>query len=148
MQNLKLGKDKSDCDEVNCHLMPCRIEYKGSTVLAKQYFWPTIRLLQAGGDEDQGRGAKSDYATKADSCNLKDNPVLVASFRGRPLQGKKIQLPDGYEGTVVDEDGQKPIGKFKELTYWNWDKIPETSDTIVQSLQWFDISKAIHSNPD
>lgn len=145
---VNLEAEKSDCDSVQCHLMPCRIEYKGSTALAKEYFWPTIRTINEGGDDQQGRDSTGDYLRKTRAVSSVANPILVASFRGRPLQGKKLNLPDGYEGSVVStENSKKHAKKFKSFTYWNWDEIPTNDDAVVKALQWIDVAKAIHSAP-
>lgn len=141
---VNLESDKSNCDSIECHLMPCKIEHKGSTILAKEYFWPTIRPLSKDGDEQQGRDPRSEYLRKSCDGNKVDDPILVASFRGRPLQGKRLDLPDGYEGSVVI-DSKKPARKFNSFTYWNWDEIPSANDNIVKALQWIDIAEAIHA---
>lgn len=103
-----------------CHLMPCRIESDGSHVKAQEYFWPTIRPVETG----LVHGEKS---------------LLTASFRGRPLQGRKLSIPKGYKACVI---GKKKI--FNEFTYWNWDELPNETDSVVKALQWIDIAKAIH----
>lgn len=118
---------------LQCHLMPCLIDYDNSkSVKAKEYFWPTIKLLKRGSDDEkQSRGES-----------------LTASFRGRPLQGRKVGLPDNYEGFVINKDSKlkerSSMGKFKEFTYWNWDEIPSNEDSVMKALQWINISKAIH----
>lgn len=130
-----------------CHLMPCRIEHQELSVKATEYFHPTIRLLGAGDDDnDQGRN-KETYDSK--EANGNDDPILAASFRGRPLHGRKVTLPDGFRGHVVGKDPRSiliPTKKFREFTYWNWDALPRKEDEIIKSLQWIEISKAIHDD--
>lgn len=118
-------------------MMPCRIECDQPTVRAKEYFWPTIKNLKAGGDEEQGRSASYLAAPN----NSSSNSVLTASFRGRPLQGTKVKIPESYKGFVL---GKKP-GEFEEFTYWNWDQLPSKTDAVVKALQWINVSDAIHS---
>ncbi|KAL1518195.1 hypothetical protein ABEB36_001856 [Hypothenemus hampei] len=84
-----------------------------------------------------------------------ENNVLTASFRGYPLKGTKIQLPEGYQGMVLHES-LKPdfeklqdrhffvVNKFEELTFWNWDKIPSKNDVFLKALDWIDIAEALH----
>lgn len=140
---LACDEDKSD-RKAQCHLMPCRIEYNDSTIKAKEYFWPTIRFLKAGGDEEQGR-EKSLPEIKDDP----DSPTLTSSFRGRPLQGRKIVLPEGYKGHIVPKSSKSNVEatkNFDEFTYWNWDQLPNNDDAVVKALQWINISKAIHGS--
>lgn len=129
-----------------CHLMPCRIEYNKQTVKAVEYFEPTIKELKAGGDDELGR-EKLHHRKGDESGQSEDkNPILTASFRGRPLQGRKLPLPDSYRGFLLFNGVTKK--EFKEFTYWNWDEIPGDSDTVVKALGWINISKAIHGNVD
>ncbi|XP_017781261.1 PREDICTED: uncharacterized protein LOC108566067 [Nicrophorus vespilloides] len=80
---------------------------------------------------------------------------LTASFRGYPLKGKVIDVPDGYKGLVLHES-MKPmtekedrnfyvIHTFDKLTMWNWDKVPSKNDAMIQALDWIDIAEALHS---
>lgn len=130
--------------------MPCLIDYDSSkSVKAKEYFWPTIKLLKRGGDDEQGREEDPvKQSHNSDKRSLQDSPILTASFRGRPLQGRKVKLPGNYKGFVIKKDSKlkerSSIGKFKEFTYWNWDEIPSNEDAVMKALQWIDISKAIH----
>lgn len=130
----------ADCTEpANCHLMPCRIEHNKSTVKAREYFWPTIKELNEGGDEDMGREQSKKF--KRGEAN-RTSPIMTASFRGRPLQGRKIQMPSDYRGYLLaDGRSQKQFDRFN---YWNWDELPNNNDTVVKALNWINISKAIH----
>lgn len=132
--NLK-AKDRDEAAQ--CHLMPCRIERNKSTVKAKEYFWPTIKQLKEGGDEEMGRG-KTELAGETNQ----GSPIMTASFRGRPLQGRKLQVPSDYKGYLLIEGRSKK--EFNEFTYWNWDELPSNNDTVVKALNWINISKAIH----
>lgn len=137
--------DSSELEQ--CHLMPCRIEHDKTTANAKEYFLPTIREMIVGGDEDQGRERKnvSDAITEQQKNDIK-NPILTASFRGRPLQGKKVDLPEGYKGQVIinNSDKTKTIKGFKDFYYWNWDEIPSKDDKVVKALQWIELAKVMH----
>merc|ERR1740137_293408 len=64
-----------------------------------------------------------------------DKNCLVNTLRGRPLEGKVVELPTGYTGLVVegnkvglDMDRDRTMrvtSKFREMTYWNYDKVPD-----------------------
>lgn len=133
---------KGHNETARCHLMPCRIEHKESTVKAREYFWPTIKELKEGGDEEMGREestkAKIDISGEINQAS----PILTASFRGRPLQGMKLKVPAGYRGCLL-VDGQCKK-EFNNFSYWNWDELPNNDDTVVKALSWINISQAIH----
>ncbi|KAF2882573.1 hypothetical protein ILUMI_23590 [Ignelater luminosus] len=87
---------------------------------------------------------------------LKEDSNYNASFRGYPLTGKKIDIPDGYKGVILherikpvtDKDDRNfyVINEFNSFMYWNWDKVPSKNDPILQTIDdWFDIAEALHS---
>jgi len=81
------------------------------------------------------------------------NIVMEASFRGYPLQGNKVTIPEGYTGLVLEETKKQltesqphnlvSTKKFNSYTYWNWDYNPSTSDPTQLALDWLDISKVV-----
>ncbi|XP_018579490.1 uncharacterized protein LOC108917412 [Anoplophora glabripennis] len=84
-----------------------------------------------------------------------ENGTFTGSFRGCPLRGKKVEIPESYVGLVLHES-IKPsrekderkfyiINNFNEITFWNWDKVTSDNDSITQALQWIDIAEALHS---
>ncbi|EEZ99790.1 Ribonuclease H2 subunit C-like Protein [Tribolium castaneum] len=86
---------------------------------------------------------------------VQEDETQKASFRGYPLRGKTVELPEGYIGVVLhesiapvsDKEERKfhVTNKFKTLTYWNWDKAPSKNDKIIQALDWIDVAEALHS---
>lgn len=136
--------------QAQCHLMPCLIEHKQQSVRAREYFWPTIRQLQAGGDNEQGRGERTGRQHQEQANDNQDqdsnNPILTASFRGRPLQGQKLKLPDGFKGYAIGKGPNNKCSKsFDEFTYWNWDELPTKADQVVKALRWVNLAKGIHN---
>lgn len=79
--------------------------------------------------------------------------ALEASFRGLPLKGKNIPLPEGFKGLVFtetnqhdDEESERNFflkNKFTDITYWNYDKLPSSNDAFVSALDWIQISEAV-----
>lgn len=79
--------------------------------------------------------------------------VLTCSFRGYPLQGKVVPVPEGYKGITFyeykppeTEDAERNIyatGTFTQLTYWNYDKIPSRNDALIAALDWIDVAEAV-----
>nr|CAH0103756.1 unnamed protein product [Daphnia galeata] len=113
------------------HSMPCKINHNGQANVTG-FFTPYIENKELNG------------------CS----GVSESSFRGYPLQGKKIVIPVGFKGIVVSET-KKPLTdveernlvvskKFCEITYWNWDCFPVSDDSINQSMDWLILSKMIH----
>lgn len=136
-----------------CHLMPCRIEHEKPTARVREYFWPTIRPANGDtevdcleGDDDTRVRDSIREAKLLGDVGKEENPLLKASFRGRPLLGRKLELPTGYKviaqrkGSTNAQDNHH----FEHFTYWNWDEIPCKDDAVVKSMQWVDIAKAIH----
>ena len=81
---------------------------------------------------------------------------MSASFRGYPLKGQVLSLPEGYRGIVLQET-IKPLSEtaernlhvthsFKSFTYWNWDKTPSKNDLLLSALDWIEVSEAVSSN--
>lgn len=125
--------------DVNCHLMPCRIEEKHNMqIKAKEYFYPTIRVLE--NDDDDYKSGRQAAANSVKNEDKKT--ILQASFRGRPLQGREMTLPHDYCGHILT--GNKSTNKFSTFTYWNWDEIPNDRDVVAKAFQWIDIANAIH----
>lgn len=112
-----LKKEKSDC-----HLVPVNIKYDGPAKVSS-YFKSNIN--------DQ-------------------NKNLTSSFRGKPLVGKSVKIPENFIGIVGSskEDEEKKVVKakstFDSITYWKWDQQPNERDHLQQSLNWLEISEAIH----
>lgn len=76
-----------------------------------------------------------------------------SSFRGYPLQGKKITIPSGYKGITFLERKKPEVenvernlystGTFSSFTYWNYDKLPSKNDALAAALDWIDIAEAV-----
>ncbi|XP_011494425.1 PREDICTED: ribonuclease H2 subunit C [Ceratosolen solmsi marchali] len=122
------GENLSETKNPVLHSMPCKI-YADDNANVNTYF--------------------KSYIKNIDDENFK------SSFRGYPLQGKKISVPKGYMGVTFFEY-KKPetdeterniyaTGTFTEFTYWNYDKIPSKNDALISALDWVDIAEALHS---
>jgi len=71
-----------------------------------------------------------------------DNKKLEASFRGRPLNGEHLSIPNDYIGILTNSS--KPIGSFDQLTYFNLDCSPTKNDCIARSIEWLSLAKLLH----
>lgn len=45
----------------------------------------------------------------------------------------------------TDKDERKfyVVNRFKDITYWNWDKIPSKNDPFIKAFDWIDIAEAV-----
>jgi hypothetical protein len=83
---------------------------------------------------------------------IKQNPTtptnLSASFRGRPLLGTHLHLPDGYKGVVMEKDAESSNvnikSTFSSFHYWELDRPPGHDDPIPNTLKWITISKSLN----
>nr|CAG4637489.1 EOG090X0IC1 [Ceriodaphnia reticulata] len=130
--NIKVSNSESD-EKYAVHSVPCKINHDGQANV-KGFFSP--------------------YIEKKDSTDVIN--VLEASFRGYPLQGKTVAIPQGFKGITVSEI-KKPLTDveernlfvnktFSSFTYWNWDYLPTTNDSIPQCMDWLALSQTIHGS--
>ncbi|KAG9509973.1 Notchless protein-like 1, partial [Fragariocoptes setiger] len=110
--------DQNNLPPAECHLIPCKIDSDCETAKVSTYFSPTIR---------------------SDSTPNTSEQFKTASFRGRPLQGRSVKLPNGYVGSILASPRtvsgittRKAVKKFDEFTYWNWDAVPKSQDSPAQ----------------
>ena len=120
----------------NIHLLPCKIHHDGPARVS-EYFMPQQI------NENDGE------------------TVYEASFRGRRLAGKKMELPSNVTGIILRQqsgssasigDRQEQANNFAvtddvfdRFFYWNHDIEPTETDHIPKTFQWFDIAKALHT---
>jgi len=79
--------------------------------------------------------------------------ALEASFRGVPLSGQVVAIPERYKGYVLHEANEKlsemternlyVSETFHKFTYWNYDKKTTKEDGIHRFLYWSSLSKAV-----
>ena len=127
MQGIKVGGEST---KAHAHFLPCSISANGDAPV-NQYFCSTIRPQTSG-----------------------SGPYETATFRGRPLAGKELKLPDGYRATVLREENRPSTDveernvtatiHFDRFHYWNLENVPSDNDKLVQAMQWMDVAAAIH----
>ncbi|XP_011136058.1 ribonuclease H2 subunit C isoform X1 [Harpegnathos saltator] len=125
---LHISKDPTCQRDSEVHLMPCKIHGDESAKVSS-FFKPYMRKV--------------------------DEEYYECSFRGYPLQGKKITVPAGYKGMIfmenkkTDTEGKNRnlyrTGTFSQFTYWNYDRIPSKNDALSAALDWIDIADALHT---
>jgi Ribonuclease H2 non-catalytic subunit (Ylr154p-like) len=71
-----------------------------------------------------------------------NNNKLEASFRGRPLNGEHLSIPDDYIGILTNSS--KTVSSFDKLTYFNLDCSTSKNDCIVRSIEWLSLAKILH----
>lgn len=66
----------------------------------------------------------------------------TASFRGRPLNGEQLNIPDDYIGIL--SNSTKYVSSFDKLTYFNLDCSTTKDDCISRSVEWLSLAKILH----
>lgn len=124
-KSLLLASQSKTNPKAVCHSIPCKVN-TDSEAKVDTYFEPTI--------------------TKSE----KDSTVLLSSFRGRPLIGRSIALPDSCRAFVISEKSEQLVAQksIDRFVHWNLDKIPSESDSLPQLVEWLRIAEAIHSSID
>jgi ribonuclease H2 subunit C len=142
---LAINSTKSD-KKVTPNILPCAIKHNGPVSAAERYWNPST--------EQDG--------------------TTTAFFRGRKLRGKKVVLPEGYEGVVLQKTDKKIVAKssmpipgaedeaatpkeietlamdqhasFGEVTVWDHEAVPEGADVYVKGIEeWIGFAEAVSS---
>ncbi|KAJ5972493.1 Ribonuclease H2 subunit C [Penicillium vulpinum] len=99
----------------------------------------------------------------------------TAHFRGRKLRGRRVALPDGYQGVVAtptdrvlpaaqrtdgdsaedaEAEPEEPVkiletqGIFEEFVVWGHEALPAADDTFVKGVEeWLQFADAMHTAP-
>jgi ribonuclease H2 subunit C len=140
---LAINSTKSD-QKVTPNILPCAIKHNGPVSAAERYWNPSTE----------------------------QNGTTTAFFRGRKLRGKKVVLPEGYEGVVLQKTDKKVIAKpsipvpgaedeaaapkeietlvmdqhatFGELMVWDHEAVPEGADVYVKGIEeWIGFAEAV-----
>jgi ribonuclease H2 subunit C len=131
--------------QVTPNVLPCAIKHNGPVSAAERYWNPST--------EQDG--------------------TTTSFFRGRKLRGKKIALPEGYEGAVLQKTDKKVIAKpsmpipgdedgadnapkeietlvmdqharFEEIMIWEHEAVPEGTDVYVKGIEeWIGFAEAV-----
>ncbi|OQR72367.1 hypothetical protein BIW11_10430 [Tropilaelaps mercedesae] len=81
-----------------------------------------------------------------------DQKLINAYFRGHPLVGTKLEVPEGYKGVVFTSsinDGSRALkakAHFDHFTYFNWTTKPSQADPQQAILDWLSIARTIHTD--
>ncbi|KAL2853429.1 ribonuclease H2 non-catalytic subunit-domain-containing protein [Aspergillus pseudoustus] len=131
------------------NILPCRIHHDGPVGPLDRYWTPVA-------DE-------------------KDKNLQTAYFRGRRLRGRRVQIPEGYEGIVathtdrelpmttqnnandteveeVDGEREEPVkvlekqATFGDFVVWGHETIPASDDPFVKGVEeWVKFAEAMHT---
>lgn len=133
------------------------IEIDTSTV-ASSNSSESVQLIPCRIDHNGPAKVKDFFTTSVRTETVDEKEELHASFRGRPLHGKKIDLPQGYKGVILKET-HKPFSEeedrsfkvshtFRSFTQWNLDLAPSAEDKIHKALDWMKIASVLHAPVD
>ncbi|KAL4987626.1 ribonuclease H2 non-catalytic subunit-domain-containing protein [Aspergillus falconensis] len=135
------SKDTAPSDNCTPNILPCRIHHDGPVESLSRYWTPTT-------DE-------KDFQT--------------AYFRGRRLRGRRVRIPEGYEGVVVTHtDREMPTGTdhetvseeserdesvkllekqatFGDYVVWGHEAIPAADDLFIKGVEeWVKFAEMMH----
>ncbi|KAL3435643.1 ribonuclease H2 non-catalytic subunit-domain-containing protein [Aspergillus tetrazonus] len=144
-QTTSESKDTESGHECTPNILPCRIHYDGSVESLNRYWTP--------------------------STDEKDKDLQTAYFRGRRLRGRRVQLPEGYEGVVVthtereipnatdsvtvskEGENNKSVkllekqATFGDYVVWGHEVIPAADDSFVKGVEeWVKFAELMHSD--
>jgi ribonuclease H2 subunit C len=132
---------------VTPNILPCAIKHSGPVSSDPRYWNPS---------------------TESDGTS-------TAFFRGRKLRGKKLALPEAYQGVVLQKTDRKAIAKpsmpvpgleaedadapkeidtmimeqhatFSDVMVWDHEAVPDGDDVYVKGMEeWIDFAEAVSS---
>ena len=78
----------------------------------------------------------------------RDQSRSDVSFRGRPMNGRRVKLPDDFvlanlKPSLGDERQFCATDAANELHYWNFDQVPDLEDSTNQAINWIHLSKCL-----
>ncbi|KAL2817386.1 ribonuclease H2 non-catalytic subunit-domain-containing protein [Aspergillus granulosus] len=140
--------NSQDSKSYTPNILPCRIHHDGPVESIDRYWTPVP-------DET-------------------DQNLQTAYFRGRKLRGRRVQIPEGYEGIVathtdrelpttasrnttdveveeVDGEREEPVkvlekqATFGDFVVWGHETIPPADDPFVKGVEeWVRFAEAMH----
>ncbi|KAJ5929254.1 Ribonuclease H2 subunit C [Penicillium verhagenii] len=142
-------KDESSAPQVTPNILPCQVHHDGP-IASYNRFWTPV-------------------------ADAKDN-TQSAHFRGRKLRGRRVAVPEGYQGVIAmptesvlpsrptdkgDEDveilengPEEPVkiletqGTFDEMIVWQHEFLPAADDTFVKGVEeWVRFAETMHATP-
>ncbi|BCR94127.1 ribonuclease H2 subunit C [Aspergillus luchuensis] len=148
IQPAQNSSNETSTDKFTPNILPCRIHHDGPVDTLGRYWKPTT-------DE-------------------KDQNLQTAYFRGRKLRGRRVAIPEGYEGVIatptdrtmpatrtsadveVEEvTPEEPVkilekqGTFDEYVVWGHEFVPAADETFVKGVEeWIKLAEVMHTTPD
>ncbi|KAJ5653628.1 hypothetical protein N7490_000631 [Penicillium lividum] len=140
-------KDESSTPKLTPNILPCQIHHDGPIASCDRLWTP--------------------------ATDAKDN-THDAYFRGRKLRGRRVAIPEGYQGIVAvstdrvlpqtDKGGEdveilengpeEPVkiletqGTFDEMIVWQHEMLPAADDTFVKGVEeWIRFAETMHVTP-
>ncbi|EIT73144.1 putative ribonuclease H2 subunit C [Aspergillus flavus] len=142
------SEDVNSTKNVTPNILPCRIHHDGPV-------GPLGRYWKSETDE-------------------KDKNLQTAYFRGRKLRGRRVAIPEGYEGIVAlptervmpstqrnanstineETEQEEPVkilekqATFNEYVVWGHELTPAADDSFVKGVEeWLKLAEAMHCQP-
>ncbi|PYI02552.1 ribonuclease H2 subunit C [Aspergillus sclerotiicarbonarius CBS 121057] len=139
--------NETSTDQFTPNILPCRIHHDGPVNSLNRYWTPLT-------DEN-------------------DQNQQTAYFRGRKLRGRRVAIPEGYQGVIVTPTDrvmpatptsadveveevipEEPVkvlekqGTFDEFVVWGHEWVPAADDSFVKGVEeWIKLAEAMHTTP-
>lgn len=132
------------------NILPCKIHHNGPLRTSKTHWNPQTTSTTIDSNKPQAQ-----------------NDEQTAYLRGRKLRGKKVKLPEGYEGVILqktekrlpqmkpqddEEDEEEPVevrlmeqkGTFDEIIVWGHEMVPDEEDVYRKGIEeWVGFAEAV-----
>ncbi|CAG8098757.1 unnamed protein product [Penicillium salamii] len=177
MYAIQSPKATSEEDNSTLHytpnIIPCRVHHDGPVESLDRY-WLPLKDEKGTCDSIKQRIACNLWPRQ---INTKHPPQCLdntetSHFRGRKLRGRRVALPDGYQGVVAvptdrvlpptqqpDNDNahdesemEEPVkiletqGTFDDIVVWGHETVPAADDTFVKGVEeWLQFAEAVCS---
>lgn len=144
MASLGLTEGDFEIDPMRVHVLACKIHHTGPAPVDE--FFKVARLADRQLLEGEERG---------------EDEVLVATFRGRRMLGRREKLPQGVFGLICRDGGDGGGGdnddnnnlrqlqvesNFDAITYWKQDLLPRREEESVPVwLDFIKLARVLHS---
>ncbi|CAI7605547.1 unnamed protein product [Penicillium bialowiezense] len=178
MYAIQSSKATSEQDEsivqYTPNIIPCRVHHDGPVDSLDRYWMP---VEDEKGTFDPKLNTLSPW--NSEQSKTKRTPQYLDNtqtvhFRGRKLRGRRVALPDGYQGVVAiptdrvlpptqrpDNEGaedeteaEDPVkvletqGTFDDFVVWGHEAVPAADDTFVKGVEeWLQFADAMHTTP-
>ncbi|XP_022644083.1 uncharacterized protein LOC111260639 isoform X2 [Varroa jacobsoni] len=130
MADMMISEDVKSLPAAEVRQLPCTVHFSGKANVIQR------------------------FDTYMEEASDGDKKLVKAYFRGYPLVGTRIPVPEGYKGIVFTSISGaksrtlKAKACFDHLTYFNWSTKPSQADPQQAIQEWIAVANTIHLDVD